>query len=76
MTVYRNGSMALTELNHPASRRHSGQSFSYAVRPQGDGLLLVDPELRPRVQCRHLLGDWGSPFAMTAELSASIAKEI
>jgi hypothetical protein len=76
MTVYRSGTMALTDMN-------------YAVKPDGTpasrSLTLYDlkamtsiswdPAVTP-AECSPgtFSGDWGDPFAMTAQLSAGIAK--
>lgn len=76
MTVYRSGTKAVIEYNHaaqpdgtPASRTLSlydlnvGASYSW------------DPSASP-IACSAgtFSGDWGDPFASTAELSGSIAK--
>ena len=76
MTVYRNGSKAIIQNDHtaqpggqPASRTitlydlKAGASFSW------------DPDATP-IACSagNFSGDWGDPYAMTADLNKSIAK--
>jgi len=76
MTVYRSGAMALTEVNHPAKPDGT---------PAGRSLTLYDLKAMTSfswdpagtsAECSAATfsGDWGDPFAMTDQLSASIAK--
>lgn len=76
MTVYRNGSMALLELNHPAKPDGTPANRSLTLYDlKAMTSLSWDPGTSPPAcSVGRFSGDWGSPFAMTAELSASIAK--
>ena len=76
MTVYRNGSMALTELNHPAGPNSTPATRSLTLYDlKAMTSLSWDPGTRPAsCSAGTFSGDWGDPFAMTAELNASIAK--
>jgi len=76
MTVYRNGSMALTEVNHPAKPDGTLANRSMTLYDlKAMASFSWDPEIRPAAcSAGTFSGDWGDPFAMTAEISASIAK--
>ena len=76
MTVYRNGSMALTELNHPAKPDGTPANRSLTLYDlKAMASFSWDPgTTSPACSAATFSGDWGDPFAMTAELSASIAK--
>ena len=76
MTVYRNGSRALTELNHPAKPDGTPANRSLTLYDlKAMASFSWDPGTTPPAcSAATFSGDWGSPFAMTAELSASIAK--
>ncbi len=76
MTVYRNGSSALIELNHPAKPDGTPARRSLSLYDlKAMASFSWDPGTVPAVcSAGTFSGDWGDPFAMTAELSASIAK--
>src|ERR1035438_6882800 len=76
MTVYRNGSMALIELNHPAKPDGTPANRSLTLYDlKAMASFSWDPATTPRAcSAGRFSGDWGNPFAMTTELSASIAK--
>jgi len=76
MTVYRNGSMALTELKHPAKPDGTPADRSLTLYDLKAMTSLSWDPTATSAECSagRFSGDWGDPFAMTAELSASIAK--
>jgi len=76
MTVYRNGSMALTEMNMPAQPDGTPATRTLTLYDlKAMTSWSWDPGTTPAsCSAGTFSGDWGSPFAMTAELSASIAK--
>ena len=76
ITVYRNGSMALTELNHPAKPDGTPATRSLTLYDlKAMASFSWDPGTTPPAcSAGTFSGDWGDPFAMTAELSAGIAK--
>jgi hypothetical protein len=76
VTVYRSGSMALVELNHPAKPEGTPGNRSLTLYDlKAMTSVSWDPGATPAAcSAGRFSGDWGDPFAMTAELSASIAK--
>jgi hypothetical protein len=76
MTVYRNGSMVLTEVNRPAKPDGTAASRARTLyNLTAMSSLSWDPAATPAAcSAGTFSGDWGDPFAMTAELSSSIAK--
>ena len=76
MTVYRSGSMALTELNHPAKADGTPANRSLTLYDLKAMTSFSWDPAATSAECSAgtFSGDWGDPFAMTAELSASIAK--
>jgi hypothetical protein len=76
MTVYRSGSMAVTEMNRPAKPDGTAGSrilTLYDLKAMTS--FSWDPGTKPAAcSASTFSGDWGNPFAMTAELSGSIAK--
>ncbi len=76
MTVYRNGSMALTEVNHPAKPDGTPANRTLTLyNLTAKSSFSWDPAATPAAcSAGTFSGDWGDPFAMTGELSASIAK--
>lgn len=76
MTVYRSGLMALTELNHPAKPDGTAANRVYTLYDlKAMTSFSWDPSATS-AECSagRFSGDWGDPFAMTAELSAGISK--
>lgn len=76
MTVYRNGSKALADVNHPAKPDGTPASRSLTLY---DLKAMTSYSWEPAAtsagcSAGTFSGDWGDPFAMTGELSASIAK--
>lgn len=76
MTVYRNGTKALTDLYQPAQADGTPVSHTLTFYDIGTGTSHSwDPAAKP-VACSvgTFSGDWGDPFQMTADLKATIAK--
>ena len=76
MTVYRSGSKALADMNYPAKPDGTPANRSLTLYDLNAMTSFSwDPAATP-VACSAgtFSGDWGDPFAMTAQLSASIAK--
>jgi len=69
MTVYRNGDKAVIEMGGGA------QSSTTLYDLKAGVTYSWDPTASP-IQCSagHFSGDWGDPFAMTAEVTGSISK--
>lgn len=73
--IYRNGSKALTEVKQPAqSGTPASRSFTLYDLQAGTSYAW-DPDANP-ITCGAgtFSGDWGDPFASTADLSSEIAK--
>ena len=76
MTVYRSGAQAMIEYRHPAKPDGTPASRSLNLFDLKAGVSHTwDPAVTP-ISCSAgtFSGDWGDPFASTAELTASIAK--
>jgi hypothetical protein len=76
MTVYRSGNQALIDYKHPAQADGTPASRSLTLYDLKAGANYSwDPAGNP-IACSAgtFSGDWGDPFAATAELSGSIAK--
>jgi hypothetical protein len=74
-TIYRSGSKALVDFIQPAQAdTPASRSFSLYDLAAGTSTTW-DPTASP-IQCNvaHFSGDWGDPFAMTADVNSSIAK--
>ena len=76
MTVYRNGALVLIEVDHPAKADGTPADRSFT---RYDLKTMTSVSWEPAVpsagcSAATFSGDWGDPFAMTAELSASIDK--
>jgi hypothetical protein len=76
MTVYRNGSMAVIDVRHPAKPDGTAASRSLTLYDLGKMTSFSWDPAAATADCSaaRFSGDWGDPFAMTAELSADIAK--
>ena len=76
MTVYRSGAKAVIEYNHAAQADGTPASRSLTLYDLAAGASYTwDPAAKP-IACSAgtFTGDWGDPYAMTAQLSAGIAK--
>ena len=76
MTVYRSGDRAVIEYKHPAQADGTPASRTLTLYDLKAGASYSwDPAASP-IACSAATfsGDWGDPFAMTAELSGGIAK--
>lgn len=76
MTVYRSGTKAVIEYNHPAQPDGTPASRSLSLYDLTAGSSYSwDPAATP-IACSAgtFSGDWGDPYGMTAELTGSIAK--
>jgi len=76
MTVYRDGALVLIEVDHPAK---SGGTPADRSLTRYDLKAMTSVSWNPAAtsaECSAatVSGDWGDPFAMTAELSSSIDK--
>jgi hypothetical protein len=74
-TTYRSGSKVLVDFNQPAQAgTPAARSFSFYDLTAGTNTTW-NPDASP-IQCsvNHFSGDWGDPFAATAELDSDIAK--
>jgi len=76
MTVYRNGTKALTDMFHPAQpdgapARHTLTFYDLAANTSHTWDPAITP---PSCSVGTFSGGWGDPFEATAELTASIAK--
>ena len=76
MTVYRNGSKALTEWSHPSTPDGTPAASTLTLYDlKAMASYSWDPAATPAAcSAGTFSGDWGDPFAMTAELTAGIAK--
>lgn len=76
MTVYRSGPKALTDMNYSAKPDGTPANRSLTLYDlKAMTSFSWDPAATPAAcSAGTFSGDWGDPFAMTAELSASIAK--
>ncbi len=76
VTVYRSGSMALIDLNHPAKPDGTPADRSLTLYDLKAMTSFSWDPAATSTECSAgtFSGDWGDPFAMTAEVSASIAK--
>ena len=76
MTVYRSGSQAVTDINHPAQPDGTPAHRILTLYDLKAGVSHSwDPSASP-IACSAgtFSGDWGDPYESTTELSASIAK--
>jgi hypothetical protein len=73
-TVYRSGSKALMEMKTNASGAPGSRSLTLYDLKAGTTISWDPANTTPQCDAGRFSGDWGDPFAMTAELSASIAK--
>ena len=76
MTVYRNGTKALTDVFHPAAPGGAPASHIYTYYDIAAGVSHTwDPSINPpSCSVGTFSGDWGDPFEATADLTAGIAK--
>ncbi|MGD0155977.1 MAG: hypothetical protein ABSB50_07755 [Terracidiphilus sp.] len=74
-TISRNGSKALMEMDQPAQGGTPASRTLTLIDIAAGTNYAWDPDAHP-IQCNvgTFSGDWGDPFAMTAELSDDIAK--
>ena len=76
MIIYRSGSQAMIEYRHPAKPDGTPASRSLNLYDLKTGTTHAwDPDAKP-ISCSAgtFTGDWGDPFAGTAELTTDIAK--
>ena len=71
VTVYRNGDKALIDIAQPSGGPHTFTYYDLKAQISYSW----DPAAKP-IACSigRFSGDWGDPFAMTAEVTASVAK--
>jgi len=76
MTIYRNGSQVVFEYRHAAKPDGTPASHSLSFYDLTAGVSHTwDPSINPpSCSVGKFSGDWGDPFASTAELTAAIAK--
>lgn len=75
LTINRSGSKVLTELNHPAQGgTPAGRTLTlYDLRAQTT--ISWDASAQPALcSAGNFSGDWGDPFAMTAEVTSGVNK--
>ena len=74
-TIYRSGSKAVMEMDQPAQGGTPATRTRTLIDIAAGTNYAWDPDAHP-IQCNvgTFSGDWGDPFASTAELSSDIAK--
>ncbi len=75
MTVYRNGTKALTDMYHPAQPGGAAShTLTFYDLAAGTSHTWDPATTPPSCGVGTFTGDWGDPFEATGELSAAIAK--